>query len=167
MVSVATKTGDEGTSMLFDGKRYSKTELTYEVLGEIDELNSTLGVAKEKSNIETKKIIEKLQQDMLDLGAHFASLRGLKALPFGEDKLTWVEKNLAEIETRLPKLTEFILPGGSNGGAELHHARSVCRKLERTFWKFHSIHPEIDTLPGKYLNRLSDYLFQLGRFVSL
>ncbi len=170
MAKISTKTGDDGLSSLFGGGRYPKTDIIYSLLGDIDELNSSIGIAKErfiKRDIFYKETLENIQQDLIDLGSYIGSLHTEKPFEFKKEKLDIVEKILEEVEAKLPPLSVFIHPGGKNGGAEIHHARTVCRKVERSYWNFLSIHTEIDKLPGKYLNRLSDYFFQLARLVSM
>lgn len=172
---IASKTGDKGTTGLFDGKRYEKAHPIFDLLGGLDEISASLGLVK-KYLPDHQKVhfqnLETIQDELLQIGAYFASLKAPRQVMYTDNCLELVEMWLAELEEKLPDLSVFIKPGGANGAAELHVARCVCRRVERSYWVYLDFLNEdekklILDIPGKYLNRLSDYLFQLARFVEL
>jgi cob(I)alamin adenosyltransferase len=146
-MSIVTKTGDQGETGLFDGRRLPKADPTFEVLGDLDELSAHLGLT---STPETRRI----QEDLFALGALLAGTKGSM-----QNALTRIEEEINALEPTLPPLKNFILPGGSPEAAQLHLARAVCRRAERHLTRLPAL-PEA-ALP--YLNRLSDYLFLLAR----
>ena len=146
-MSIVTKTGDNGETGLLKGCRIPKTDPTLEVIGDLDELSAQLGITP---NAET----ERIQNDLFELGALLAGSQGTMAEP-----LKRIEKELTELESVLPPLKNFILPGGHPVAAQLHFARAICRRAERHLAALGK--NPTDALP--YLNRLSDYLFLLAR----
>ena len=174
MVKIYTKTGDGGETGLFDGTRVPKYAPRVEAYGEVDELNAVLGLAlafiREDEAVRTSLL--EVQRNLFVVGAHLAdpsarveAKRGEKA-SFPEDNVTQLERWIDQFEEHLPPLRQFILPGGSKGGATLHHARTVCRRAERrivTLSEQVEISPRIVT----YINRLSDFLFVAARLENL
>jgi cob(I)alamin adenosyltransferase len=169
-VKIYTKTGDRGETGLFDGSRASKASPRVEAYGDVDELNAMLGVALAfiREDQELRSCLLDIQRDLFVVGAHLAdpkarveAKRGAKA-SLTEDKVTQLERWIDHFEEQLPPLRQFILPGGSKGGAILHHARTVCRRAERQVVAL-SQQVDIASLLIIYLNRLSDFLFVAAR----
>jgi len=160
---ITTRTGDDGTTGLADGSRLSKEHARITALGTIDELSSNLGVMLvEALSTEMRTLLLKIQNDLFDLG-------GALALPsqdiFSENKVTWLDEQIAHYNSDLPPLREFILPGGTRAGALCHVARTVARRAERDLVTL----SKIESLPQhglQYLNRLSDLLFVLSRCIN-
>jgi cob(I)alamin adenosyltransferase len=160
-------TGDKGETSLYGGTRVEKADPRVEAYGAIDELNSQIGVAR--AQIRAKKlneILKSVQRDLWILGGDLASELVTANVPrITKEQLDRLEGVTDELNSALPRLRRFILPGGSVPGAELHVARAVCRRAERrivTLSKIESINP--DVLP--YINRLSSFLFVLARAVN-
>lgn len=171
-MKIYTKTGDKGSTMLYGGQKVSKNSARIKSLGEIDEVNSLLGIIV--AHVNDKKIIEKLQREQskfLRLGADVATTFEVKqALQnrvnrIKAEDIEILESEIDEWDRELPQLTQFILPGGSEAASFVHHARSVCRRAERATVEL-SIQEEINPEVVKYLNRLSDWLFTLARFLN-
>lgn len=160
---IATRTGDNGTTGLADGTRLGKDHVRIAALGDVDELNSHIGVLlAEQLPQDIHMALLKIQNDLFDLG-------GALALPtkdvFAVSKIAWLDEQLARYNGDLPPLKEFILPGGSRAGALCHVTRTVARRTERGM----VVMSKIDTLPQHalpYLNRLSDLLFVLSRCIN-
>ena len=154
---VTTRSGDDGTTGIASGTRLPKDDPRIEALGAVDELNCQLGLLSALViGSEAGCQVEDVQQDLFDLGAVLA---GGKLEWKGEAKLARLERWIEELNAGLPPLEEFILPGGSEGVAQCHVTRAVCRRAERRV-------VALEDLPGTvraYLNRLSDLLFVLAR----
>lgn len=158
--------GDKGDTSLV-GKRVPKDDPRVEAYGTIDELNSFVGLAK--SFLEDKKILEqldKIQSDLFVVGAQLATVttKGSESKTTTED-VNWLEKISDEMEKELRPLKRFVLPNGSRPASALHVARSVCRRSERrivSLSKKENVNPEII----RYVNRLSDTLFIMARYVN-
>ncbi len=162
---VYTKQGDDGSTRLGDGQKVPKHDLRVAAYGEIDELNSILGV------IRARDPGSNLDQDLAEIQNELFNVGGELAMPGGEAQLT-TETSVAGLEAKidafnakLPPLKEFILPGGSSLGAGLHLARTACRRAERSLTELHATEPLRETLL-RYINRLSDYLFVAARFAN-
>lgn len=160
---IVTRTGDSGTTGLGDGSRTTKDSLRIDAMGEVDELNSSLGVLLCESlpdNVRTALV--DIQHDLFDLGGELC-LPGMNVL-----KDTQVERleELAEaFNADLPRLKEFILPGGTRAAALAHLSRTICRRAERAIVRLHGGEPVSDA-SRRYINRLSDLLFILGRTLN-
>ncbi len=174
MVKIYTKTGDHGETGLFDGSRVAKNDSRVEAYGDVDELNALLGVVLGfiRNDKEIRDCLLTIQRELLVIGAHLAdptarveAKRGEKA-SLTEDQVTRLEQWIDQFEAALPPLRQFILPGGSKGGAALHHARTVCRRAERQIVALSQQEP-ISTLIITYINRLSDLLFVAARLENL
>lgn len=172
-MKIYTKTGDHGETGLFDGTRVAKNAARVEAYGEVDELNAVLGMALAfiRDDEEIRTCLLTIQRDLFVLGAHLAdpsmrveAKRGSKASLTAE-QVTQLEQWIDHFETLLPPLRQFILPGGSKGGATLQLARTVCRRAERRVVSL-SAEVEVDALILTYLNRLSDFLFVVARLES-
>ena len=162
-MAIYTRTGDRGKTSLFDGQRVSKASLRVEAYGTVDELNSIIGVIiAEKSKI-NKELI-KIQNDLFDIGSSLANPTS-KTLGYLGNRVKEFEKSIDEMTNDLPALSNFILPGGGKTGATLHFARTISRRTERKIVTLSEKEP-IDKNIIMYLNRLSDLLFTMARFVN-
>lgn len=163
---VVTKTGDKGHTALIGGQRVSKGSLRVTAYGEVDELNSMLGLAsahlKDQACIE---MIQEVQHRLFTVGADLASPNGVEVPRISNEHIERLEQMLDGLMDELPPLEEFILPGGGPGGATLHLARTVARRCERTVVLLNE-QVEINELTIVYLNRLSDFLFVLARVAN-
>ena len=160
-MSVYTKTGDKGLTSLYTGERVEKNSLRVQVYGAIDEADSALGLARAFVEVEdVREKIFNIQKLLSRLMADFASLNR-EPLITAEDVAT-LEAEMDALESSLPPLREFLIPGASKGGAFLDLARTITRRAERLaceLWKSDKVH-EADRI---FLNRLSDYCFLLMR----
>jgi len=166
MVKIYTKKGDEGKTSLRQGGRVSKTDKRIEAVGTIDELNCALAVAVvEGKDEETNSLLYKLQNDLLHIGALFSGeeKERKERLQYLEKRTADLEKEIDDIEDKLPEQKAFYYPGGSKKAALLDKARSVCRRAERRAAACSGVEGEV----LKYLNRLSDYLYILARRANL
>ena len=175
-MKIYTKTGDKGTTALFGGKRVSKNHLRIESYGTVDELNSYIGLIKDQEiDHQTKNILVKIQNDLFTLGSMLATPLENEILKNGKERLnipkintksvTYLENTIDEINSKLPQMTHFILPGGHPIVSHCHVARCICRRSERLTTLLNEQEP-INSLVLKYLNRLSDFLFVLARKLS-
>jgi len=162
---IYTRTGDTGKTSLFDGKRVLKSDKKVEAYGTIDELNSMIGLASSFIKLpEINKELEEIQNDLLEIGSSLAVSSTLPTPQIGS-RPEEMEKLIDEYTSQMPPLTQFILPGGGSGGAGLHVARTIARRAERRIVKLAKTE-EIDMIIITYLNRLSDLLFTMARFVN-
>ena len=160
---ITTRTGDAGDTGLGDGARVAKDSARIAALGDIDELNSAIGVVlAEEMPADMKAALEAVQQDLLDLGGE-VSIPGHSLLK--EERVAALEAERERWNAALPPLKEFILPGGSRAAAAAHLARTVCRRAERTLVALGRREPVGDAA-RRYLNRLSDLLFVAGRSLN-
>ncbi len=168
---IYTKTGDDGTTALFDGLRVQKDDPRVALFGEVDEINACVGLATAQLKTEEAGLQENLfdvQRDLFALGARLANPQDKKQkdkADFGEDRIIRLETQIDEMDASLKPMTNFILPGGSAAAAALHLARTVCRRAERTLVTFHH-HIPVNEIYLRYLNRLSDYLFVAARYAN-
>lgn len=168
-MKIYTRTGDDGTTALLGGKRILKDSLRLEAYGSVDELNSVLGICRSLNTIrEVDSILDELQRDLFTLGADLAApdRRGKGSPPrITPADVERLERHIDAIEPALKPLKNFILPGGSRTAAFLHLARTVCRRTERTAVRLMR-EEKLGKVPVIYLNRLSDLLFMLARWVN-
>lgn len=166
-MKIYTKTGDKGETSLFGGGRVSKVSPRLKSYGTVDELNSSIGVARScKLSAKGDEICEQIQNELFILGADLATppdTRVKRVKRISEDHITGLENHIDSLQEALPPLKFFILPGGSPGGAALHLARTICRRAERETVACLS-EDDISMTTVKYLNRLSDLLFVLARY---
>ena len=166
-MKIYTKTGDDGTTGLFGGRRVAKNDSRIEAYGTVDELNSVLGIALSTDMpIGIRPDIEHISALLLTAGADLATPLEPPpryAIPrIADDDVLMLERLIDEYEQDLEPLTNFILPGGTPAAAHLHLARTVCRRAER--WAVAlSGEEDIGTTITKFLNRLSDFLFVAAR----
>src|SRR5437879_6258794 len=160
---ITTRTGDRGDTGLGDGSRVSKDSLRVRALGDLDELNSAIGlVLAEETPPELAEALAQVQHDLFDLGGEI-SIPGHALL--GDAQVARLEATIESWNAELPALKEFILPGGTRAAAAAHLARTVCRRAERALVALSSSEKVAD--PARiYLNRLSDLLFVLGRALN-
>jgi len=160
---ITTRTGDKGETGLGDGSRVSKDHARVAALGEIDELNSALGVLlAEEVPAEIRGALAEVQQDLLDLGGEL-SIPGHSLVK--PEKVAALEAQLEAWNKELPPLKEFILPGGSRAAAAAHLARTICRRAERSVVALGN-KESVTPAARQYLNRLSDLLFVAGRALN-
>ena len=160
---IATRTGDAGTTGLGDGARVPKDALRIHALGDVDELNSTLGLLlTEPMPDGVRADLEAIQHDLFDLGGELC-IPGFDNLT--EAQVARLDENLARYNGDLPRLAEFILPGGARTSAYAHIARTVCRRAERAVVAL-GAQETVREVVRQYLNRLSDLLFVLARVLN-
>mmetsp|Transcript_18735 Transcript_18735/g.52701 ORF Transcript_18735/g.52701 Transcript_18735/m.52701 type:complete len:214 (+) Transcript_18735:100-741(+) len=171
---IYTRTGDHGTSALFNGERRSKTDVVFDALGHTDELNAQLGMAVEYCRREKNELADRLmevQSRLLDVGAaiatplHTSSDQKLKKVSFSADHTDVVESWINELDCQLEPLKNFILPGGGQASSQLHIARTICRRAERAICVLRE-EDEVEQSVMRYMNRLSDFLFVAARFAA-
>jgi cob(I)alamin adenosyltransferase len=170
---IYTRSGDAGTTGLFGGGRVPKDDPRVIAYGEVDELNSTIGVAI--SFLEDERLAEALtrvQNELFNIGAELASESGgekaaahARAFTDADARIARLERLLDELDAALPPLSTFILPSGSQAGALLHLSRTVCRRAERAVIAL-SHKEQVNADLTRYLNRLSDLLFVMARHVN-
>src|SRR5574343_260553 len=160
---IVTRTGDAGTTGLGDGTRTTKDSLRIIAIGEVDELNSSLGVLLcEALPDPVRAALMDIQHDLFDLGGELC-LPGMEVMKDGQ--VARLEELVEEFNRDLPMLKEFILPGGTRPAAVAHLCRTICRRAERSMVRLH--HAEALSEPARrYVNRLSDLLFILGRLLN-
>lgn len=167
---IYTRTGDTGETGLFGGGRVRKDDPRVEAYGAIDELNACLGVAASAvGDTEVLALLQRIQNELFVVGAELATPDPeavKKAIArVGAEEIAAMERAIDRIDEEVAPLRHFVLPGGAPGAAQLHLARTVCRRAERRVVAFAaegSVRVEIVT----YLNRLSDLLFALARLVN-
>lgn len=164
-MKIYTRKGDSGQTSLYGGDRVSKSSRRIEAYGTVDELNTVMGVAASHSCSPKGTLwIPKVQEQLLVLGADLATPSEAKTRidRVGSEEIEFLEEAIDEMTEELPELKNFILPGGSQPGATLHLARTVCRRAERAAVACDEENLSEHTIT--YLNRLSDFLFTLARF---
>lgn len=169
-MKIYTRQGDQGQTGLFDGTRVSKDDLRIEAYGTVDELNSVLGTAIASCGDHTlQTLLLNIQHQLFDLGADLATplkstnARRVRRIMAADTE--FLEKQIDLATSRLPPLKEFVLPGGAMSAAQLHVARTVCRRAERRLVTLMQ-REKLDPQPLIYLNRLSDLLFTLARLAN-
>jgi cob(I)alamin adenosyltransferase len=165
LTQIATRTGDDGSTGLGDGRRVSKDHLRVHAMGEVDELNSSLGVLLcEPLAPPLRALLVATQHQLFDLGGEL-SIPGHALL--SEEAVLALDQALAEHNAALPRLEEFILPAGTRAAALAHLSRTIARRAERTLVALAQAEPEaVRAAPRQYLNRLSDLLFVLARVLN-
>lgn len=171
ITKVYTKQGDQGTTRLGGGQKVSKDSIRVKAYGEVDELNSSIGVVLVFEPIaEIKRALIKIQHELFILGSDLCVLEedkaNFKMEVISEQHVTYLENLMDKMNEELKPLEEFILPGGSKTAAFLHQARTICRRAETTVTAL-TKQENINATVLKYLNRLSDALFVLARYENL
>ena len=171
---IYTKTGDDGTTGLSDGSRVKKFDLRPSAYGDVDELNSFIGLSincidKDKKYNFLIKILKKIQNDLFDLGADLSTPieenPKFEPLRINDTQVLNLENLIDKFNTKLEPLNSFILPGGSEISCWLHVARTVARRAERSISKL-SDNNQINKQSLMYINRLSDFLFVVSRITN-
>lgn len=167
---VYTKTGDKGTTGLIGGSRVGKDNIRIEAYGTVDELNSFLGLANDQ--LQNEKIsawILEIQDRLFTVGSSLATdpekAPKMKLPDLHEEDIVWLEQRIDEMDDVLPVMKSFILPGGGVAASTFHVARCVCRRAERICVHMQNIGEFVADDVLKYLNRLSDFLFILSRYI--
>lgn len=170
-MKIYTKTGDAGKTSLLFGQRVSKHDLQVEAYGTVDETNSAIGLAlsclpNNPALSEVRTELQAIQHVLFNIGSELATPAGRRtSWNATEDHVQTLETAIDSLDERLPPLTSFILPGGSQPGATLHLARTIARRSERLAVAV-AAEAELNPLVVTYLNRLSDFLFVCARFVN-
>ena len=160
MTRIYTKSGDSGETGLVTGERISKSSIRIEAIGSVDELNSFIGLSmSETMPVIVRNALHQVQHTLFDIGGEIATpnTNTIKA-----NKVTQLEKIIDDLTSRLDVLREFILPGGYKTASQLHVARSICRRAERNCIALGNVNP----VTLRYLNRLSDMLFTMARYLN-
>jgi cob(I)alamin adenosyltransferase len=163
LTQIATRTGDSGTTGLGDNKRVSKNSLRVHAMGEVDELNSNIGVLLcEEMPADVRAVLVEIQHQLFNLGGEL-SIPGYELLK--PEAVLALDEALATYNEQLPRLQEFILPAGSRAAALSHVCRTVARRAERALVALGN-EEAIREAPRQYLNRLSDLMFVLARVLN-
>ncbi len=168
MTKIYTRTGDRGETGLIDGSHVPKEHTRVAAYGEVDEVCALVGVVRNRTeNLQLDTLLNTVQRDLFSIGAQLADPSGRIATKSAKARLSneqvvHLEKAIDQLESELPALKSFILPGGSEVGSLLHLARTVCRRAERSVTALHRVE-QADAAILAYLNRLSDLLFTMAR----
>ncbi len=167
---IYTKTGDDGTSGLIGGTRVSKWDNRLEAYGTVDELNSWIGLIKTyPTEIEVQHTLDMIQNKLFVIGSHLATDTEKsdmqKQLACNGNEIETLEKEIDRMQQSMPPLKNFILPGGTQAAANCHIARTVCRRAERRITLV-AKENKMQNVITVFINRLSDYLFVLARFIN-
>lgn len=178
ITKVYTRVGDKGTTSLADGSPVSKDDLRLETYGTVDELNSVVGLCRSTLQLSAEveeaqkslmdEWLERIQNDLFNLGGDLATplaSRWESMVVVGEREILCLEQMIDHLQQVLPPLREFVLPGGTRLNAELHLARTVCRRAERIAVRLQD-RAEINPQAVPFLNRLSDFFFVASRWVQ-
>jgi cob(I)alamin adenosyltransferase len=171
-MKIYTRTGDAGETALFGGGRVAKDHPRVAAYGDVDELNSAIGVARAAAPAELfDDLLQSVQRDLFSIGGHLATphpekvRKALEKAELSEERVALFERTMDEADAELPPLRAFILPAGAPKAAALHLARTVCRRAERSVVRLAQA-DEVPELFLTYLNRLSDLLFTLARLAN-
>jgi len=175
-MKIYTKTGDKGTTLLIGGTRVAKHHIKIEAYGTVDELNSYIGLLRDKIDHSYQEELIEIQNRLFTLGSFLALDLQKQTLPNGKPRLdikpidqediAFLEQKIDAMDQILPPMTHFVLPGGHEQVSVCHICRTVCRRAERKVTYLNDVEPVSEELI-KYLNRLSDYLFVLARKLSM
>ena len=171
-MKIYTKTGDAGKTSLIGGTRVLKSDLRIEAYGTVDELNSYIGLVSDYCNDdEAKTVLKEIQDRLFTIGSELACDPNKDAkLPIPdlyESDVELLEKEMDKMDKELPRMKNFILPGGFPAVSFMHVARCVCRRAERCCVGLEENNGNVNPLIIKYINRLSDYLFMLARYTGM
>lgn len=166
LTAIATRTGDGGTTGLGDGSRVSKSDPRVAAMGDVDELNSAVGLllafGLPDDELQMKQLLTAVQQDLLDLGGEL-SIPGYTLLK--TERVAALDTWLKDANATLPRLEEFILPGGSVSASQAHMCRTICRRAERAVVELAEGQAVSNTV-RQYLNRFSDLMFVMARVLN-
>jgi cob(I)alamin adenosyltransferase len=163
---IYTRTGDNGMTSLVGGQRVSKHARRPAAFGEVDELNSVIGLARCHSKGEFDEMLARIQNDLFDLGADLATSDNYQpALRITDGQVTRIEAEIDKINEHLDPLTSFVLPGGTELAAWLHLARTVARRAERQMTEL-AVEEQVNEPAMQFINRLSDLLFVMARHAN-
>ncbi len=163
LTQIATRTGDDGTTGLGDGTRVPKSHLRVAAMGDVDELNSSLGVLLcEQLPADVRELLVRVQHELFNLGGEL-SIPGYELLK--ADAVAGLDEALAQHNAHLPRLKEFILPAGTRSAALAHMSRTIARRAERAVVAL-AAQERVNDAPRHYLNRLSDLMFVLARVLN-
>lgn len=168
-MKIYTKRGDQGETSLYGGARVPKDDLRIRTYGGLDEMNSIIGLSLAEGQLSSgiQTSLTRIQSELFQLGAELATQRkkvsGTKLID--SSQVSALELEIDEMEKDLPALKTFILPGGSKAAATIHLARAVCRRAERELITLNRAEPLRPTVL-QYINRLSDYLFVVARYIN-
>lgn len=175
LTKIYTRGGDGGQTSLGDGTRVAKNNLRVAAYGEVDEANSAIGLARLHTTGRDDESLARIQNDLFDIGADFcvpaSSTRKKDPLRATDAQVAWLESEIDRMNEELAPLESFVLPGGSPASAFLHLARTVVRRAERVAVELNGKRNgqpggEINEAALRYLNRLSDYLFVMSRYLN-
>ena len=182
-MKIYTKTGDKGTTSLIGGERVSKTDLRVEAYGTVDELTAFLALLADTlchderctavcsiGSVLNERIVDELhriESQLMSVAALLAIGKGGegKVAPIAEERVVELEEAIDRMQAEIPAITKFTIPGGHRAVSLCHVCRTVCRRAERAALRASEV-TAVDALAMKYLNRLSDYLYTLGRVVT-
>ncbi len=169
-MKIYTKTGDKGKTSLIGGTKVPKSDLRIEAYGTTDEVNSYIGLCRDLlGDPPTRKTLQEIQDRLFTIGSSLAcdpeKETKMRIPDLRESDVTLLESEIDMMNTTLPEMKSFILPGGHPTASHLHIARCICRRAERCCVRLKNEGGFVDELILKYLNRLSDYLFVLARYV--
>lgn len=166
---IYTRTGDQGTAALGNGERRKKSDLRFAAIGEVDEANAAIGLARLHAHADLDRTLARVQNDLFDLGADLAvpegGEKGKSRLRVAAAQVTRLEEEIDRYNAELAPLTSFVLPGGTAAAAALHFARTVTRRAERALVALDG-HEPLNPAAIVYINRLSDFLFVAARFAN-
>ncbi len=170
-MKIYTKTGDKGTTSLIGGTKVSKAHIRIETYGTVDELNSWIGLVNDQlKHKHSNKILKEIQDRLFTIGSSLAcdpeKESKMKLPDLNETDIELLEKEIDRMNEKMPVMKSFILPGGHMAVSSTHVARCVCRRSERLCVTLQDEKMFVEPLVIKYLNRLSDYLFVLARFIG-
>jgi cob(I)alamin adenosyltransferase len=163
LTQIATRTGDDGTTGLGDGSRVPKDHLRVMAMGDVDELNSSIGVLlAEPLPADVRELLVVIQHELFNLGGEL-SIPGFTLLK--DEAVLRLDEALAQHNAALPRLAEFILPAGTRSAALAHVSRTIARRAERAVVHL-ALQEAVNDAPRQYLNRLSDLMFVLARVLN-
>ena len=174
LTKIYTKTGDDGTTALGSGERVPKTAARIEAYGTVDETNAAIGMARLMLGPDRRDVaamLARIQNDLFDLGADLCVPDRGEPLPYTplrikDAQAERLEREIDAMNGEMAPLTSFVLPGGSNAGAALHLARTICRRAERHIVRLKLEGEPVSDAACRYINRLSDHLFVASRYVN-
>ncbi len=170
-IKIYTKTGDAGKTSLIGGTKVPKSNIRIDSYGTVDELNSFIGMVRDQiGDSNSKDVLKEIQDRLFTIGSSLAcdpEKEPLMKIPdLKEEDVSFLEREIDKMNETLPPMKNFILPGGHLAVSTAHVARCICRRAERICVAMHENEEFVDLLVLKYLNRLSDYLFVLARFIG-